>query len=168
MAYYAPGNEPYHIQEKLSSFFEQVNEAYPDKKIKKFHNSHKRLGHYLTSLYRELGYQSGQEMMEAYGYEYDGITGKERKPKRNKTEVLNALKSRYPSCPSISTVSQLKIDNPDIAHEICLFSKTELIAAGILENSNVVKRRRQEELSKKIDELFNRILELIKEKYPQG
>ena len=68
MALYKPGKEPEKIKAKLKTFFARLDEYYPDKKVIGLHNEHKKLGERLTALYRELGYASGAEMLEAYGY----------------------------------------------------------------------------------------------------
>jgi hypothetical protein len=65
---YTPGNEPENIRKKLENFFEKLDSAYPDKVVKSLHKEHKKWGETLTKLYREIGYESGNALLEAYGY----------------------------------------------------------------------------------------------------
>ncbi len=73
--FYAPGEEPAELQDKLSELFEKLEEAYPDHVVVGLHANHKQLGKKVTELYRLLGYDNGNEFLAAYGY-----TSKRRRP----------------------------------------------------------------------------------------
>lgn len=139
MAFYTPGNEPDDLKKKLSSFFARIDGYYPDKKIVRLHNDHKKLGERLTSLYRELGYDSGKEMLEAYGYEVElqKRTVSEKNTAENiqkrKEVLLEDLKSCF-SGRKLRFISDLDREVPGIQTEIRSLgiSKSELIEAGVL------------------------------------
>ena len=139
MALYTPGNEPINLQKKLATFFARIDEYYPDKKISGLHTEHKKLGERLTILYRELGYGSGNEMLEAYGYEVI-IKKRTADPKNSsenvalrKTKVIEELKRRFPDS-QIRFATDLYKLAPDLEAEIkaLKFSKKDLHEAGVL------------------------------------
>lgn len=156
---YNPGFEPESIAKKVKSFFKRIDEFYPDKIVEGLHNSHKKLGERLTSLYRELGYSSGKEMMTAYGYTYIHKKRAGLDKDDLKSELIHRLSERYPNGSGFTTIKGLKDTNPDIASQITSsqVKKEELIEAGILIS-----------LSDKYEQLCRFLSGMILEKFPDG
>lgn len=140
MAVFNPGNEPENLKKKLNDFFAKLDEFYPDKVVVALHNTHKKLGEKLTALYRELGYENGNSLLEAYGYTIEAAP---KKPRAKKTEeqkeneceeLLRTLKNRITPQTQYYTLSDLQEGNPDLAKRIrsAKFTQTELLEAGII------------------------------------
>ena len=169
MARYNPGEEPDVLAKKVRSFFNRIDEYYPDRQIIRLHTDHKKLGERLTQLYRELGYESGEEMMKAYGYTYVQM---KRKPdsdevkKARKEWLIAELKRRYPNGSDVKSVVALTEANPDLSKEIKKeFSrKEELVKAGILLDVN----EQNKAYSEKYEQLCLELREMILTRFPEG
>ena len=173
MALYKPGEEPEAIAKKVQSFLAKIDEYYPDKQVIGLHNEHKKLGERLTKLYRELGYESGEEMLNAYGYEYvqkKRIAASNEEKQARKDEMIAELKRRYPNGSGMASLSDLKDANPDIASEITNshLRKEELLAAGILSAENNKTQQRHAARAESYEPLCAELLSMIKAKYPEG
>ena len=68
MPIYSPGNEPDRIKDRIKTLFERIDSAYPDKIIVGLHSNHKKMGETVSEIYKALGYESGKDFLEAYGY----------------------------------------------------------------------------------------------------
>ena len=142
MVYYTPGNEPEQIKRKIANFLARIDQYYPDKVVSGLHVEHKKLGEKLTAMYRELGYESGQAMLEAYGYEYiqKYRTSSKTDEDKNadKQQLINELKSRL-NGKEVYSVSDLKRMYPDLEQQITnsRMAKQEFIDAGALKKRPV-------------------------------
>ncbi|MDD7516826.1 leucine-rich repeat protein [Ruminococcus flavefaciens] len=142
MAYYTPGNEPEQIKRKIANFLARIDQYYPDKVVSGLHVEHKKLGEKLTAMYRELGYESGQAMLEAYGYEYiqKYRTSSKTDEDKNadKQQLINELKSRL-NGKEVYSISDLKRRYPDLEQQITnsRMAKQEFIDAGVLKKRPV-------------------------------
>lgn len=67
MAIIPKGKEPASIKKRRDTFFPEVEQAYPDKKISGLYKDHKKWGETVTELYRALGYPDGTSFLEEYG-----------------------------------------------------------------------------------------------------
>ena len=140
MALYTPGNEPESIKKRLMSFFARIDEYYPDKVIAGLHNDHKKLGERLSALYKELGYSSGQEMMEAYGYTYvqktRGAVYTQDELAQKKSELLEKLR-QLAEAESFKNVADLKRCHPEFEKDIVRLkiSAAELAEHGITKSN---------------------------------
>lgn len=163
MALYNVGEEPDAIARKLKSFFAKIDMYYPDRQVIALHTSHKKLGEALTKLYRELGYESGEEMMTAYGYIYMKKIEIKDKETRKK-ELIDEFKRRYPNGSGIYSVADLSNTNPDLAKQIASaqIKKKDLIEAGIIAVNTNTPSIEEFEL------LCSDLLNLIHIKYPSG
>ena len=65
---YAPGDEPEKLRKRLDTLFEKLDGAYPDRKISRLSQDHKKWGEVATEIYRLLGYSDRRAFLEAYGY----------------------------------------------------------------------------------------------------
>ncbi len=164
MALYKPGQEPEKLAKRVQSFLAKIDEYYPDSRIEGLHNAHKHLGERLTKLYRELGYNSGEEMMRAYGYEY--VQKIDRRDKGTRIEeLITELQQRYPNGSGFDSVLELKNANPDLSGQMTSLQikKETYIEAGIL-STPVAPVISVEEYEKCCDAL----LALIRKKFPNG
>lgn len=162
MPLYKPGEEPEALAKKVRTFLNKIDEYYPDKQIIGLHNAHKKLGERLTKLYRELGYESGDEMLTAYGYTYVQKRATGDKETR-KQELFAELKRRYPEGCGFDSVLVLKEENPDLAGQITSLQikKPELIAAGILAGTIAPT-------ADDFERLCGEMLEMVQSRYPEG
>ena len=109
---YRPGEEPEALKKRINTLFEKLDDAYPDKVIVRLHKDHKKWGETVTDLYRKLGYSSGAEFLETYGYKMSDDKG--GRPKADVDQVVVELKKRYPSGTSLS-ILEITEANPDLA-----------------------------------------------------
>lgn len=161
------------IKRRLDRFFEKLDSAYPDKVVKSLHKDHKKWGETLTKLYRELGYESGNALLEAYGYT---VVSSENKGGRTSAmsvdEVIAEFKSRYKDGPQHDNIKDLLSANADIA-PYCrkvqnnsneLFGMpfgAYLISIGVLKE----KEHKEKETLPSFKDRFDSLIEQIQEKY---
>ena len=173
MALYKPGEEPEAIAKKLRSFLAKIDEYYPDRQVVGLHNEHKKLGERLTKLYRELGYESGEELLNAYGYVYaqkKRASASDEEKQARKDAMIAELKRRYPDGSSLGSIAELKEANPDLSNEITNshLRKEELLEAGILSSDNNKTKRKHAERADKYEPLCAELRTMILAKYPNG
>lgn len=115
MAYYSVGNEPERIKKRLKTLFNNLDSAYPDKKIVGLHNKHKHWGETVTELYRSLGYPDGKSFLEAYGYQYGNIESENTgRPKTVDPEaIIREIQKKYPNGSPFKTTDELFADFPE-------------------------------------------------------
>ena len=109
---YSPGREPENLRKRLNTLFEKLDDAYPDKKISRLNQDHKKWGETVTELYRLLGYPDGQSFLEAYGYTVEK-SAMGRKVSVDPVAIMEELHRRYPNG-GAESMDALKNDNPDI------------------------------------------------------
>lgn len=161
------------IKRRLDRFFEKLDSAYPDKVVKSLHKDHKKWGETLTKLYRELGYESGNDLLEAYGYTVVASDNKGgRTSAMSVDEVIAEFKSRYKDGPEFDNIKDLLSANADIA-PYCrkvqnnsneLFGMpfgAYLISIGVLKE----KEHREKEVLPSIKERFDELVIQLQEKY---
>ena len=173
MALYKPGEEPEAIAKKVRSFLAKIDEYYPDRQVIGLHNEHKKLGERLTKLYRELGYESGEELLNAYGYVYvqkKRTAASDEEKQARKDAMIAELKRRYPEGSGMGSLSDLKEANPDIAGEItnCHLRKEELLDAGILSAEDNKTQKKHAARAENYEPLCAELHAMILAKYPDG
>lgn len=109
---YAPGEEPELLRTRLNALFEKLGSAYPDRRISRLNQDHKKWGETVTELYRLLGYPDGQAFLEAYGYTVEKNAGG-RKPIVDPVAIMEELHRRYPDG-GVQSMARLKQENPEI------------------------------------------------------
>ena len=109
---YAPGEEPANIRKRLDTLFAKLDVAYPNHKISRLNQDHKKWGETVTELYRLLGYVDSQAFLEAYGYTVEKNAGG-RPTTVDPAAIVDELHHRYQNG-SAESMDTLKHDNPDI------------------------------------------------------
>lgn len=141
MPYYSVGNEPENLKSKLKSFFEKLDSFYPDKVVVGLHNKHKKLGEHLTKLYREAGYESGNAMLEAYGYTCEKTKRSKKTDEdkaKEKAELIDELKRRINGDIRFKTIASIMEAFPDLSKAIVNthLTRQDLINAKLITTSN--------------------------------
>lgn len=163
------------IKRRLDRFFEKLDSAYPDKVVKSLHKDHKKWGETLTKLYRELGYESGNALLEAYGYTVAVSDNKGgRITAMSSEKVIEEFKSRYADGPVYSSIKELFDANPDLApyqstlknKAIHLFGMTlasYLVSIGILKEKEIKEKTVLPTIKERFDELIIQLQEKYKD-----
>lgn len=103
MPIYSPGNEPDRIKDRIKTLFERIDSAYPDKIIVGLHSNHKKMGETVSEIYKALGYESGKDFLEAYGYKCEKKAS--GRPKSvDPHAIIKALQGKYPNGSPFDTV----------------------------------------------------------------
>lgn len=112
MPIYSPGNEPDRIKDRIKTLFEKLDSAYPNKIIIGLHSDHKKWGETVAELYKVLGYGSGKDFLEAYGYKYEQrASGRPKSVDPN--AIIKALQEKYPNGSTFDSIDDLFLDNPE-------------------------------------------------------
>lgn len=108
------------LRKRINTLFEKLDAAYPDKVIVSLRKDHREWGKTVTDLYRKLGYSSGTEFLETYGYKVSHEKG--GRPKVDFDEAVTELKRRYPEGTTLS-ISAIIEENSDIAKRLNTLQK---------------------------------------------
>lgn len=100
-------------QRVLDNLLRDLNETYPDKVIVRLQQDHKKWYEKVTRLYKNIGYASRDEFLAAYGFTEE--KGKGGRPSEDLNAIAEELINRYQGDKSVSSVDQLKAENPDLA-----------------------------------------------------
>lgn len=112
MPKYSPGNEPDRIKGRIKTLFEKLDSAYPNRIIIGLHSDHKKWGETVTELYKALGYGSGKDFLEAYGYKCEQkASGRPKSVDPN--AIIKALQEKYPNGSTFDGIDDLFLDNPE-------------------------------------------------------
>lgn len=102
------------VQARLDRAINDLWEFAPDGVVFRLDAQKRKLSERLTKLYREIGYGSRREMLEAYGFSFvigeqgGGVT------KANIGDFLNELERRYSEGRQAASLEQLAEENPDL------------------------------------------------------
>ena len=139
----APPNE--RVAQKEGRAIADLHKLFPDGVIDRgISTANKKLGERLTGLYQEIGYESREAMLEAWGFTLAFSRSGGRPRTASPDKVLDEIAKRYEGKQKPATVGQIKDENPDLAGSLKtiandaknLFGQTlamELKARGILE-----------------------------------
>ncbi|NBI32163.1 hypothetical protein [Enterorhabdus sp. P55] len=127
------------LREKEQSLIDELNEAYPDRQIARLDTDHKGLGKRATKLYRDLGYASRSDMLEAFGFSPSASQGG-RPVEVDAEEILQELSSRYEDAVPPSSYGQLLYDNPDLAPQLKTLSNKAREIFGTTMNKELKRR----------------------------
>ena len=101
-------------QRVLDNLLKDLNETYPDKVIKGLEKNHKTWSEKVTRLYKNIGYKSRDEFLAAYGFTVERVKGGGR-PAEDLNAIAEEILRRYEGDISVTSVQQLKEENPDLA-----------------------------------------------------
>ena len=103
-------------QRVLDNLLRDLNETYPDKVIIRLQQDHKKWYEKVTRLYKNIGYSSRDEFLAAYGFTEE--KGKSGRPTNDLNAIVEDLLSRYEGDKYVTSIDQLKNDNPDLAPKL--------------------------------------------------
>ena len=103
-------------QRVLDNLLRDLNETYPDKVIVRLQQDHKKWSEKVTRLYKNIGYASRDEFLAAYGFTVE--QGKKGRSSIDIEAVVEDLVSRYQGERFVTSIDQLKAENPDLAPNI--------------------------------------------------
>ena len=109
---YAPGEEPEKIRKRMDTLFEKLDATYPNRKISRLYQDHKKWGETVTELRRLIGYADNPSFLEAYGYTVELENGGGRPKSTDPVAIIAELHKRYPD--GVETFEVLKQENSDI------------------------------------------------------
>ena len=109
---YAPGEEPANIRKRMDTLFQKLDATYPNRKISRLYQEHKKWGETVTELRRLIGYADNTAFLEAYGYTVELENGGGRPKSTDPVAIIAELHKRYPD--GVETFEVLKQENPDI------------------------------------------------------
>ena len=97
----------------LNNLIRDLTETYPDGVIRNFQKEHKNWYEKVSRLYKNIGYDSREAFLSAYGFvEEKAKTGR---PSNDLNAIVEELISRYEGDKTAANIDQLKEDNPDLA-----------------------------------------------------
>ena len=104
-------------QRVLDNLLRDLNEAYPDKVIVGLQKDPKKWSEKVGRLYKNIGYASREDFLAAYGFTVekrsDGV--KTGRPSIDLNAIVEELISRYEGDRCVTSIDQLKEENPDLA-----------------------------------------------------
>ena len=150
-------------QRVLDNLIRDLNETYPDKVIVRLQQDHKKWYEKVTRLYKNIGYPSRDEFLAAYGFTVE--QGKGGRPSSDLKAIVEELISRYEGDRYVTTMDQLKEENPDLAPKFKniankskeLFGMTlakYLGEKGVFRSAKSVEEDRRKEYQERLDVMF--------------
>lgn len=154
---------------KVDRIVAQLKEYYPDGKVVRITNDHKKLSERIGKAYKEIGYQSRDDFFTAYGFE----ANKAGHPfTTDAKEVFAELHRRYDGKTLCANPSQLIEENPDLKGKLKTLQnnsqrdfgdvfKNVLIGEGLLagEKREAARKFTRDEMDEALEELAGRIKE---------
>ena len=180
MAIIPKGQEPENIKKRINTLFPKLDEAYPDKVIVSLRRDHKKWDETASEISRQLGYESKNDFLIAYGYKI--VTSAGGRPKTtDAAAVIEELKKRYPNGSPFSKMCELQDANPDLASKFRTLSNqaNELFGMTLgkyLESIGIIdKDGRHQKSDEEIEAIKARnvqklteISEVLKSRYPDS
>ncbi|MBR3313937.1 MAG: hypothetical protein IKG18_07335, partial [Atopobiaceae bacterium] len=155
---------------RLGSYFEKIDEWYPDRVVINFAKLHSTTKDNLQRNALALGYESWADLLRVYGYEvpdYGGPKGG-RRPSVDPEAIFAELTSRYDGVEKPPSIKMLMFENPDLkgnlkslqnasnefyGHTLLVELKRRGILGGRVRSSNIS------------EEKFRTLLDDLSEKY---
>ena len=150
-------------QRVLDNLIRDLNETYPDKIIVRLQQDHKKWYEKVTRLYKNIGYASRDEFLAAYGFTVE--QGKGGRPSNDLNAIVEELIGRYEGDKFVTSIDQLKEENPDIAPKLkSLQNKAKelfgmsfnsfLKEKGIFQSDKSAAEERNKEYKEKLEDMF--------------
>lgn len=164
MAIIPKGHEPANVKKRIDTLFPKLNEAYPDKVIVSLQRDHKKWDETAREISRQLGYDSKNAFLIAYGYTIE--KGESGRPSNDHTAIIDELKKRYPNGAPFAKIGELQDANPDLANKFkTLANKSkELFGMTLADYFKSIGLLGGSDHKKQLDDL---IAELMR-RYPTG
>ena len=154
---------------KVDRIIEQLKEYYPDGKVVRITNDHKKLSERIGKAYKEIGYLSREAFFAAYGFE----ANKAGHPfTTDAKEVFVELHRRYDGKALCTSPALLMEENPDLKGKLKTMQnnsqrdfgdafKNVLIGKGLLagEKREAARKFTRDEMDEALEELAGRIKE---------
>ena len=153
-------------QRVLDNLLRDLNEAYPDKVIRNLGRDHKTWDEKVTRLYKNIGYESRNDFLAAYGFTVE--QGKGGRPSADLNAIVDELISRYYGDKYVTSIDQLKEENPDLAPKLKniqnkakdLFGMSlnnYLKEKGVLQSDKSAAEEKNKEYKAKLDVIFDEL-----------
>ena len=150
----------------LNNLLRDLNETYPDKVIVRLQQDHKNWYEKVSRLYKNIGYSSRDEFLAAYGFTLE--QGKGGRPSIDLNAIVDELISRYEGDRFVTSLDQLKEENPDLAPKLKslqnkakdLFGMTfnnYLKEKGVLQSDKSAAEERAKEYKAKLETIFDEL-----------
>lgn len=180
------GKEPINIKKRIDVLFSKINEAYPDRIIIGLEIAHKKWADVAREISRQLGYESKNDFLVAYGYKIEGSKGG-RPKSTNIEEIILQLQNKYPNGSPFQTADELFADTPEYlpklktiknkANEVfgMPFGKY-LLSIGLIRSKTAGKpekirlsaEEKAERRLKKYKAQINEVITELKKRYPDS
>lgn len=150
------------VTARLGSYFEKIDEWYPDRVVTGFAKLHNKTKENLSRQAQMLGYESWADLLRDYGYEVTDYSSKGGAPKTvDPVAIVDELARRYVGREPAPDMKTLRAENQDLASKFSnianqsknVFGKTfgEVLAdRGVLSGKGV--RRAKPEMSLEMTE----------------
>ena len=153
-------------QRVLDNLLKDLNETYPDKVVVRLQQDHKKWYEKVTRLYKNIGYASRDEFLAAYGF--TEVKGKNGRPSADLNAIVEDLISRYSGDRYVTSIDQLKEENPDLTPKFKsiqnkakdLFGMTfanYLKEQGILQSSEAAAASKSDEYKERLSSLVEEL-----------
>ena len=154
----------------LSHLISDLNNAYPDHIVSGLNRDHKKWDEKVTRLYKNIGYASRNEFLNAYGFKVE-ILKNGRKQENDWQSILDTILEGYEGDKTAKNIPQLREENPDIAPKIKSLQNKAielygmplsqyLMEKGVLKEGRIITKKTKEGL----DSLLDRLKEVYKDK----
>lgn len=107
------GKEPTNVKRRIDTLFPKLDSAYPDKIIISLAKDHKKWDETAREISKQLGYESKNDFLTAYGYKIEKSLG--GRPSNDYMAIIDELKKRYPNGSKFIGLKDLARANPDLS-----------------------------------------------------
>ena len=153
-------------QRVLDNLLRDLNETYPDKVIVRLQQDHKKWYEKVTRLYKNIGYSDRNEFLAAYGFTVE--QAKNGRPTDDLNAIIEELIVRYKGDKFVTSVDQLKEENPDLAPKFkSIQNKSKelfgmsfnayLKEKGVFQSDKSAAEARKEDIKKRVDEILDEL-----------
>lgn len=108
---------------RVESTIAELRQYYPDGVIKSLQAQHKTLSKWVAKLWKEVGYESREDFLSAYGFEGSKAGGQAKWTRESAEEMFSELARRYEGKEKPRDIEELKEQNPD-------FSGSSVVCVG--------------------------------------
>lgn len=155
MAKYAVGNEPENVKKRITILFAKLDEAYPDKVIIGLAGDHKKWDETAREISKQLGYDSKNDFLIAYGYKIESKSAGRTKAVFSE-DIIAELQRRYPNGSEFSSIDDLFAANPEFLPKLKTIKNTATETFGMplgkyLRSLGLLCTETKEKVKKEVD-----------------